>query len=572
MIKNLQIKNYAIIEALNIQFSKGLTIITGETGAGKSILLGALGLIMGKRADTKSLYNTTQKCVVEAIFNIKKYNVKAFFDKNDIDYYEELVIRREITPSGRSRAFVNDTPVNLKLLQQLSNALIDLHQQFDTLDIHNISFQLRMVDALGKNNNLLKKYEDGYRHYKKNKRKLNDLIYQNENSAREIDFINFQIEEFNEAELVNGEQEQLEGELAQLTNAEEVKQVLAATFQHLSESEQSVISQLEEVAMSVGNIKKFHPKLSKLHEKFEGLSYELQDIASEFERIAEDTEYDPERISEVQERLDLIYRLQTKHRVGTVEDLIAIQEDLQQQLDAFGDLSHEIEALEVLINEQEKALTELAMDLRKRRKAVIPGFEKKVQRMLGQLGMRNAKLKVEISNLEELGATGMDEVNFLFAANKGSRLQLIKDVASGGEISRLTLVTKSLVASAIPLPTLIFDEIDTGISGGVALKMGNILRQLSNEHQVVSITHSPQIAAKADSHYYVYKKEKKDRTVTQMKMLALEERIKAIATMLSSDPPSAFAIENARELIEGKIEEVAPSASKSGKQRGSLLF
>ena len=550
MIKNLHIRNYAIIEKLNVQFSEGLTIITGETGAGKSILLGALGLIMGKRADTKSLYDTTQKCIVEATFNIKKYDLKAFFDKNDIDFYEELVIRRELTPSSRSRAFVNDTPVNLKLLQQLSGALIDLHQQFDTLDIHNVSFQLRMIDALAKNKNLLKKYEEGYRHYKKNKHQLRTLIDQNENSAREIDFINFQLEEFNEAELINGEQEQLEKELAQLTNAEEIKRVLSTAFQQLSESEQSIANQLNEIGLSISPIKKFHPKLDHLHEKLEGLTYELQDVAQEFERIAEDTEYDAQRINEVQERLDLIYRLQNKHRVASVEDLIAIQDDLQQQLDAFGDLSNEIEALEVLINEQEQHLTELAMDLRKRRKAVIPNFEKKVQKMLMSLGMRSAKLRVEISNLEDLHPTGQDEVNFLFAANKGSRLQLIKDVASGGEVSRLTLVTKSLVASAIPLPTLIFDEIDTGISGNVALKMGDILRQLSNQHQVVSITHSPQIAAKADSHYFVYKKEKTDRTVTHLRLLNMEERIKSIAIMLSSNPPSHSAIENARELIE----------------------
>ncbi len=549
MIQRLLVKNYAIIEAVEIEFSKGLTIITGETGAGKSILLGALGLIMGKRADTKSLYDENVKCVIEAHFDVSKYNLKDFFDNNDVDYDEELVVRRELTPSGKSRAFVNDTPVNLKILQQLSASLIDLHQQFDTLDIHNVSFQLRMLDALAENKKLLDKYQKMYRSYQSNKRQLTKLIEQNASSEREVDFINFQLDEFNKVELINGEQETLESELSVLNNSEDIKRTLAASFNHLTESEQAVVGQLTGLSNALSAIKAYNPKLESLCQRFDATIYELEDISNEFEAIADQTEYDPERIQEVNDRLDLIYKLQKKHNVVDVASLIEIQEDLQNQLNGFGDLSDQIAQLELDIDKQETDLKEIAIKLSKKRKGVIAGFEQKVHQMLGHLSMNNARLKVDVQPLQELNATGLDDVNFLFAANKGGRLQAIKDVASGGEIARLTLCTKSLIASAIPLPTLIFDEIDTGVSGDVALKMGDILRQLSDHHQVVSITHSPQIASKADAHYFVYKKDTEERTITKVKQLSKEERIRAIATMLSSNPPSDSAMQNARELL-----------------------
>ena len=550
MIQRLLVKNYAIIEDLEINFSDGLTIITGETGAGKSILLGALGLIMGKRADTKSLYNENQKCIIEGHFDISKYQLKEFFDTYDVDYDEELVVRRELTPSGKSRAFVNDTPVNLKILQRLSAALIDLHQQFDTLDIHNVSFQLRMLDALANNDSLLGRYQGMYRKYQSNQRQLSKWMEQNASAEREMDFINFQLEEFNKVELIAGEQEKMEEELGTLQNAEDIKRILGAVRQHLTEDEQSVIGQLATLSNSLDKVKQFNPKIAALHERFESSILELEDLSGEFEVIGDSTEYNPERIQEVQERLDAIYKLQKKHNAVDVSSLILIQEQLQNQLDDFGDLSSQIEELEIEIDRQEKALQVLAKDLSKRRTAVIPNFEDRIHEMLGQLSMANARLKIDIQPLEELNSTGIDDVNFLFAANKGGRLQMIKDVASGGEISRLTLCTKSLVASAIPLPTLIFDEIDSGVSGDVALKMGNILRQLSDHHQVVSITHSPQIASKANAHYYVYKKDTEERTITKVKSLSKEERIRAIATMLSSNPPSDSAMENARELVE----------------------
>ena len=549
MINRLLIKNYAIIEELEISFSDRLTIITGETGAGKSILLGALGLIMGKRADTKSLYNEEKKCVIEAYFDVSKYGLKSFFEGNDIDFDDQVIVRRELTPSGKSRAFVNDTPVNLNILQQLSGALIDLHQQFDTLDIHNVSFQLRMIDALAENNSLLADYQKLFKQYQSNQHKLRELTQQSENAAKETDFLNFQLKEFNEVELIDGEQEEMEDEIGRLSNAEDIKRALGAAFQHLSEDEQSVIGQLEAISNSLSGITQFHSDLDKIYQRFESIKLELEDVSQEFEKIAENTDYDPERILEIQSRLDLIYKLQNKHNAKTVSELIKIQEELQSQLKSFDDLSDEIEKLEKEIEDQKGKLTNLAQKLSKKRKGVVAEFEKKVHGLLALLSMEYAQLKVDIVELPDLNSTGIDEVNFLFAPNKGSRFLPIKDVASGGELSRLTLCTKSLVASAIPLPTLIFDEIDTGISGDVALKMGNILQELSSRHQVISITHTPQIAVKADTHYFVYKKVVEDRTVTNVKLLSFDERVRAVATMLSGSPPSDSAIANAKELL-----------------------
>ena len=549
MIKSLHIRNYAIIEALEIGFSKGLTIITGETGAGKSILLGALGLVMGKRADIKSLYNLEEKCVIEGCFDIGMYNLQAFFEEYDLDYDDQLVIRREITPAGKSRAFVNDTPVTLDVLQSLSSTLIDLHQQFDNLDIHQVSFQLRLLDALAENKKLLVRYQAGYTQYQAAHRRLAELNRRNDSAAREVDFLSFQLEEFTAASLRAGEQEELEEELNRLTNAEDIKRSLASAFQQLSENELSVMVQIGQVNQSLGQVRRYDARIEQLYERLGSIMEEFKDLAQSCERIAEATEYEPERIVEAQQRLDLIYRLQKKHQVSTVAALLDIQANCQRQLDAVSDLSSEIAGLETEVQRQEKELYAQAEELSNRRHAVVGGFENKVENMLGQISMEHARMKAEFKRLDELGPNGIDEVNFLFAANKGSRMQLIKDVASGGELSRLTLVVKSLVASAIPLPTLIFDEIDAGISGDVALKMGNILHHLSSQHQVVTITHSPQVASKGDVHYFVYKRVQEERTYAEVRKLDGEERIAAIATMLSQSPPSLAAIENAKQLL-----------------------
>ena len=549
MIKSLYIKNYAIIESLEIHFSNGLTIVTGETGAGKSILLGALGLIMGQRAELKALYNTTEKCVVEGRFDIKNYNLQAFFEENDLDHEPTLVIRREITPSGKSRAFINDTPTNLKVLQQISDALIDLHQQFDTLDIGSSGFQLKAIDALADNNSLVANYKRKYQQFKAIQTELEELRIANQRSASETEFLQFQLTELEEAALIVDEQEALEIEYAKLTNAEEIKRVLSGAFQYLSEDEQSIIGQLQQIGLSINQVQKFDPAIEKMNTRFDSAILELQDVIQELEVIAEATEHNPERNLEVKERLDLIYRLQNKHQVSSIEELLKKQQTLQTQLQSFEDLSANIIDLEKREAELKSNLQKQANQLSGRRKVVLESFEGAVKNRLGQLAMEHAQLKVQIEPMENLGPKGNDDIKFLFAANMGSRLEPIKEVASGGELSRLALVIKSLVASSIPLPTLIFDEIDSGISGDVALKMGFILRKLSDEHQVVTITHSPQVASKADAHYFVYKKVKDDRTVTKVRLLADDDRVRAIAVMLSQNPPSEHALKNARELI-----------------------
>jgi DNA repair protein RecN (Recombination protein N) len=364
-----------------------------------------------------------------------------------------------------------------------------------------------------------------------------------------MDFLSFQLEEFNKADLVDGEQESLETELQRLTHAEEIKRTLSAAFHYLCDGEQPLTGQLNDLLRNVSEVKKFHPAIPDLYSRLESLAVELEDLAGEFEKVADDTEFDPERILEIQARLDVIYKLQKKHRVISVKELIDIQEVLQEKLDAIGDISAEIETLEKRMGEQAEYLRGLAAQLSEKRKMAAPDFAQKVLELLGQLGMPHTRFEVDFKPTPDLTPTGSDEVNFLFAANPGSRLALIKDVASGGELSRLTLVTKSLVASAIPLPTLIFDEIDAGVSGDVSLKMGNILRQLSNHHQVVAITHSPQVASKADAHYFVYKKFTETATLTNVRLLDDEERIRSIAVMLSQNPPSESALANARELV-----------------------
>ena len=426
---------------------------------------------------------------------------------------------------------------------------MDLHQQFDTLDIHDATFQLQMIDALADNKAPLSIYRGKFRTFQADKKRLAEMRERNASASREMDFLNFQLAEFNKAELIAGEQVTLETDQQRLQNAETIKRNLSAAFHAISEDENAVVGQLRTVAASVGQVRKFTPSVSKLHERLEGLLFELEDIGGELEAVADDTEFDPERIAEIQTRLDTIYKLQKKHGVATVEQLLEIQDNLQTQLNAFGDLSEEIERLAAILQEKEAELRHFAGELSARRRATLPDFEEQVMDMLQQLSMENARLQVQITDLKDLSISGFDDVQFLFAANKGSRMMPIRDVASGGELSRLALCTKSLVAAAIPLPTLIFDEIDSGVSGDVALKMGNILQKLALHHQVVVITHSPQVAAKADKHYFVYKTNRDDRTLTSVRPLSIDERIRAIAVMLSQNPPSNSAIENAKELL-----------------------
>lgn len=549
MITRLFIKNYAIIDELDIRFSDKLSIVTGETGAGKSIMLGALGLVIGKRADSRVLYNTEEKCVVEAHFNIADYDLREFFEENDLDYDNEVVIRREISTSGKSRAFVNDTPSTLDVVEKLADSLLDLHQQFDTLDIHDAGFQLRVIDALADNKELLKDYRVRYRAYSSSKNKLAKLREQSSRALQEMEFLQFQLEEFRTAELKAGEQDILEAELAELTNAEEIKRATGGAFQALTASEIALCSQLTEVERTLTNISKFQSKVPALVERLVNAIAEIEDISSELETIAEDTEYDGNRIADVQARLNLIYKLQKKHGLLTVEELIALQADMEVRLKGFTNISEDIENLEAEVIKLELALRQSAAVLSQRRQVVIAGFETKVHALLNSVAMESARLEVEMKPSEDLLPTGSDKLRFLFAANKGSRMEDIKGTASGGELSRLAFCVKSLVAGAIPLPTMIFDEIDSGVSGEVSRRMGEIMQQLANERQVICITHSPQIAAKAHLHYFVYKKNTAERTLTGIRELAQDERVTEIAKMLSGDPPSEFAKQNARELM-----------------------
>ena len=549
MIQRLYIRNYAIIDEVDISFSKQLNIITGETGAGKSIILGALGLIMGNRAETRILKNQEKKCIIEGRFDIQHYDLEEFFESNDLDYETLLTIRRELTPSGKSRAFVNDSPVKLGILRKLTAQLLDLHQQFDSLDINSEGFQLEMIDAIAQNKNQLTTYKKLFKAYRKNQKELQQLIDLHQKQTQEMDFIEFQLDELTTANFEKEEQASLEEELSILTNAEGIKVALGRAFQVICEDEMSIIGKLQELSNAISDVAKFHPKLPKNLERYESIVIELQDLGEEFGNIAEDTDFNEERIQELKERLDLLYRLQKKHFVNSIEELLQIQEELQNKVDGFSNSTDKIEQLEEIIDQQEQELQELAAILSQSRQNVIPFFEEEIHKMLAQLNMKHAQLKIELDTSEELTATGTDLIAFLFAANKGSRLDNIRNVASGGEISRLALCTKSLVADAITLPTLIFDEIDTGVSGDVALKMGHILRELANRHQVISITHTPQIAAKANHHFLVYKFVENETTVSSVKLLDKKERVNEIAVMLSGNPPTKSALNNAKELL-----------------------
>lgn len=549
MIRTLTIQNYAIIEHLEINFSENLTIITGETGAGKSIMLGGLGLIMGKRADTKVLYQQDTKCIIEGVFDVSPYGLEDFFETNDLDYEAETCIRREITPSGKSRAFVNDTPVRLGILKELSNKLIDLHQQFDTLDIHDTVFQIKAIDAIADNKGTLERYQKEYKAYEKTKKELAALIQQNQEANKETDFLQYQLNELTEANLQKGEIQELETEQSRLNNAEDIQRVLGGAAMQLNENEQSVCSQMTDLSNAVSNLVEYHPDLPKLLESFDSMLLELEEIGNAFHVIAEETEHDGERLIDVNERLSILYNLINKYHVQTDEELVDVRMDLERKLGNFEDISGSIERLQAAVVVHEGKLLKIGEKLSKNRQKVTGKFQKSVHNLLAQLSMKHARLEVEIVQTKEFMPMGIDRLRFLFAANKGSRLEEIKGVASGGELSRLALCIKSLVASAIPLPTLIFDEIDSGVSGEVALQMGIILQALSSDHQVISITHSPQIAAKANAHYFVRKKVVGNKTTTAVSQLNHEERILEIAKMLSGNPPSEVAKENARELL-----------------------
>ncbi|RYY71355.1 MAG: DNA repair protein RecN [Chitinophagaceae bacterium] len=549
MLKKLHIQNYAIITELEIVFSDHLNIITGETGAGKSILMGALNLVLGERADSAVLQDKEKKCVVEASFMVKKNEgIRAFTEKYELDNEEEILLRREIAASGKSRSFINDTPVNLSQLKELAVLLVDLHQQFDTMELGNAGFQRQVLDALADNANLLQSLREKFQQYSNSKKQLEALQQQQANANKELDYNRFLFEELEELSLKENELEELDVELKLLSNAENIKQQLGAIYFELKDSEQPIVQQLKSLQQKLHSLDSFHPGLKGLQERMSSSLIELQDVADELESINDGIRHDAERIQTVNDRLSSGYKLLKKHNVTETSQLIALQEELQQKLVAVLNISNEIEKLDKETKDQFSAAGTIAKKISANRIGQTKAFTQKVNALLAQVGMPNAQLKISITEAG-LTANGADNIDFLFDANKSNRFEPLHKVASGGELSRLMLSVKSLVAKKLQLPTLIFDEIDTGISGEAARQVGIIMKDLAAGHQIIAITHQPQIAARADAHYFVYKNIVKDKVVTSIRQLTNDERITSIAQMLSGEKPTAAALENAREMV-----------------------
>jgi DNA repair protein RecN (Recombination protein N) len=549
MLQHLSVQNYALIDQLEIDFSGGLTIITGETGAGKSILLGALGLIAGNRSDAQALQDKTKKCVIEATFNIKEYALNSFFDFQELDYEEITTIRREINPEGKSRAFINDTPVTLSQLKELTERLIDIHSQHQTLTLNGSEFQLSVVDAFAQHTDLLKQYSADFKQFKLIEKKLNELLEKEIQGKKDLDYFQFQFNELEEADLKAGKQTEWEQELEALNNAEDIKLHLSKASFGLSGGEQNILLSLNEIKTILAPFTKFKAELNELNSRVTSAYIELKDISNELENMEQDIVYDPKRIEELTTRLDVIYRLQQKHQVKTIEELIEIKEELNSKLFSFSSLESEIEKVKKELQQYTDKLAKNSKKISDNRKKVIPKIEKELASLLSLLSMPNAQLKVEQTELDSFAMNGMDKVCFLFSANKGSDFKELNKVASGGELSRLMLSIKSSLAKLTALPTIIFDEIDTGVSGDVADKIGIIMDQMASSIQVITITHLPQIASKGGSHLFVYKADKNNKTYSSIKKLTQDERIQEVAKMLSTGNPTTAAINNAKELL-----------------------
>lgn len=552
MLQKLNIQNYAIIDELEISYSKNLNIITGETGAGKSIVMGALGLVLGERADSSVMMNKEKKSVVEGVFDAKglkeKKGIKELFADNDLEWEDELLIRREIAPNGKSRAFINDTPVNLVQLKEIASQLVDLHQQFDTLELGDDDFQREVLDALADNGQLLHDYTASYTKYSHVRKELESMKLQQANANKELDYNQFLFDELEEAGLKENELEELDAELKLLSNAENVKLQLDNICFELKESEQPMVQQLKSLLNKLHPMEEYHAAIPELAKRMQSCQLELQDIADELASVNHGIHYSPERIQLVNDRIAMGYKLMKKHGVNTTGELLTIKETLQQKLDDIFNISEQIGRKEKELDELLQQSNALAKKISANRNKAIKPFTDKANTLLAQVGMPNARLKISLQETA-LGKYGADSIEFLFDANKSERFEPLRKVASGGELSRLMLCIKSLVAKKLQLPTLIFDEIDTGISGEAARQVGNIMKELAAQHQVISITHQPQIAAKADAHYFVYKEIRGNKIVTNIRLLGNDERITAIAKMLSGEKPTAAALENAKEMV-----------------------
>jgi len=549
LLTALSIKNYALIEDLQISFNNGLSIITGETGAGKSILLGGLSLILGKRADIGSVKDTSRKCVVEATFDIANYNLKKFFKEEDLDYESETIIRREILPSGKSRAFINDTPVNLNVLAQLGAFLVDIHSQHQTLELTNDDFQFQIIDALANNTELLEDYSAELKSFNSIKNELQSLKLQKTEALKEYDYNLFLFNELEDAQLVSGELQELENEYETLNNVEEIKEELLLSNQLLSEEQIGVLNSLTLLKNSLQKLSKLSKTYSELFNRVNSALIELDDVFGEIENAQGNLEANPNRLEEVNVKLQKIHSLLLKHSASDIDELIAIKTELSNKVFATETIDSLISEKENILKALEQSLNKLAEDLHKKRNKAIPELSKQLETILKDLGMENAKFDISVLKENDFYNNGKDKLSLLFTANKGGEFRPLKKAASGGELSRIMLAVKSILAKYIQLPSIMFDEIDTGVSGEISNKMAAIMQQMSKSMQVFTITHLPQIAAKGDTHFKVFKEDVDNKTTTQMVKLNADERIVEIAQMLGGKEMSTSAIAHAKQLL-----------------------
>ena len=549
MLTNLSIKNYALIDSLAVGFKNKLSIITGETGAGKSILLGALGLVLGKRAESSTLKDASQKCIIEGQFSIENYNLETFFEENDLDFEAETIIRREILPSGKSRAFINDTPTTLQVLNQLSEKLIDVHSQHQTIELSDTSFQFQIIDAMANNFAKIESYKRGLKLYTKLVKDLNKLKQHQEAEKEKYEYNLYLFEELVAVNLKVGEQEEIEQMLDKLNNIEEIKLNLSEAQSTALNEEIGVQTLLNSLTNNFSKIASFSNDYSELYERVLSLKIEFDDITNEIEDANEHVNFDPSELEKLNDRLLLLYNLQKKHTVNSVGELLSLQEELSVKVDAVQNSSSIIKEKEEEVKEVATKIDALAKNIFNKREKAIPVLIKKLEKILSNLGMENTRFKFDIQHSNSYFQNGKDELQLLISANKGANYGELKKVASGGELSRIMLAVKSILSTYLKLPTIIFDEIDTGVSGDVSQKMADIMQEMSVNMQVITITHLPQIAAKGQQHYKVYKQDISNNIVTQLKVLTEEERITEIAEMLGGKNITTTAIEHAKELL-----------------------
>jgi DNA repair protein RecN (Recombination protein N) len=548
MLKHLTIRNYALIKQLEMDPSSNLNVITGETGAGKSIMLGALGLLMGNRADTKVLWDENEKCVTEGTFKIEDQHLEGIFSEEDLDYDSTTVIRREISPGGKSRAFINDTPVTLEVMKRIGSLLMDIHSQHETLQLGQQAFQLKLVDAYAENRAIVESYAEAWSVYLKAKKAFDSLSAEADTLRQESDYIRFQLDELQKANLEEGEQESLESELKIMEHAGEIKTRFQQVLELISSSEYASISSLKEARVHLNTIASFSSHYDNLKNRLESLVIELDDLVNEIDREGESVEFDPERTEVVKERLSLLYRLLKKHRVQDVKELISIQTSLEAKDLLTSNLDETLAQAKRNCEQAEQKIRSLASKLSESRKKAFQPLCKQIVKLLHDLGIPNAVLEIDAKTTEPM-ASGIDKIEILFSANKGVASRPLAQVASGGEFSRVMFSIKYVMASKTSMPTLVLDEIDNGISGEVAIKLGNLMKSMSKNHQLICISHLPQIAAKGEAHYFVYKDNSGAKTVSTIKLLSGNERVEEIAKMIGGSRPSKVALENAQELL-----------------------